>query len=226
MKALIPYYRVSTTKQERSGLGLEAQQATVERFAQLATRPVLPAFTEAESGKLSSRPQLAAALQTCKARGATLIVAKLDRLSRNVAFLSQLLESDVEIVFADMPNADRFTLHILAAVAEKEAKDISTRTKAALAAYKARGGLLGAQLPKCRNLTDAARRKGNRASRMAIQQQTAQAYAHVLPMIQEMRQAGETLQAIADRLNAEGYTTRQGKIWKHVQVRAILLRAE
>src|SRR5262245_46589441 len=139
MTKYVAYYRVSTVRQGQSGLGLEAQQAAVAAFCE-----PIESFTEVESGKRSdNRPQLALAITACRRLKATLIVAKLDRLARNVAFVSTLMESGVDFVAADNPHATRLTVHILAAVAEHEREMISQRTKAALAAAKARGVRLG-----------------------------------------------------------------------------------
>lgn len=132
----VAYYRVSTDKQANSGLGLEAQRAAAHRFADGS---IICEFVECESGRKSNRPQLNAAIQSCKNTGATLLVAKLDRLARNVLFIAQVMESGVDFIACDMPNVNRFTVHILAAVAEEESRLISERTKAALAARKARG---------------------------------------------------------------------------------------
>src|SRR4051794_1999837 len=142
----IAYYRVSTDRQGASGLGLEAQRATVLRH--LATDQLAAEYTEVESGKKhTNRPQLLAALQECRKRRATLVIAKLDRLGRNVAFISALMESGAEFVCCDNPHANRLMLHMLAAFAEHEREQISQRTKAALAAAKARGVKLGNPRP-------------------------------------------------------------------------------
>jgi DNA invertase Pin-like site-specific DNA recombinase len=133
----VGYYRVSTAKQGASGLGLEAQREAVRRHATSARGVIVANFTEIESGKRNDRPQIAAALAACRARKATLVIAKLDRLARNVAFISNLMESGVDFVACDNPNANRLTIHILAAIAEHERAMISERTKAALAAAKA-----------------------------------------------------------------------------------------
>src|SRR5580704_1939364 len=139
----VAYYRVSTERQGRSELGLEAQQKAVRDHLNGGNWGIVAEFTEVESGKRSDRPQLAAALAACRLRGAKLIIAKLDRLARNVHFVSGLMESGVDFVAADFPQANRLTVHILAAVAEHEAKMISERTKVALAAAKRRGVKLG-----------------------------------------------------------------------------------
>ena len=139
----VAYYRVSTGRQGKSGLGLEAQRAAVREHLNGGTWQVVAEFTEIESGKNADRPKLAAALKECRLRRAKLIIAKLDRLARNVAFVSNLMESGVEFEAVDFPQANRLTIHIMAAIAEHEAKMISDRTKAALAAAKRRGVKLG-----------------------------------------------------------------------------------
>ncbi len=139
MPSFVAYYRVSTDKQASSGLGLEAQREAVARHVAAAGGAIVASFEEVESGKRNDRPQIAAALAVCRARHATLIIAKLDRLARNVAFISGLMEAKVDFVACDNPYATRLTIHILAAVAEHEREMISQRTKVALAAAKARG---------------------------------------------------------------------------------------
>ena len=162
--SLVRPYRVSTQKQGRSGLGLEGQETAVNQFAGQNRGGVLASYTEIETGtNKRERPELTKAIAHCRREGATLVIAKLDRLARNVHFVSGLMESGVEFVCCDNPTANRLTIHILAAVAEDEARRISERTKAALAAYKARGGVLGASRTECRNLTEDARRKGSEA---------------------------------------------------------------
>src|ERR1700683_5698599 len=137
----IAYYRVSTARQGKSGLGLEAQKQAVQ--AHLNGEKPLSEFTEVESGRRSDRPQLAAALAACRVHRAVLVIAKLDRLARNVAFVSSLMEAGVEFEACDFPQANRLTIHILAAVAEHETRMISDRTRAALSAAKSRGTVLG-----------------------------------------------------------------------------------
>ena len=142
----VAYYRVSTDRQGRSGLGLEAQRRAVLDFLDGGRWELVEEFQEVESGKRNDRPELARALAACRLHDATLIIAKLDRLARNVAFVSNLMESRVEFVAVDFPQANRLTVHILAAVAEHEREMISQRTRAALAAAKARGVCFAAQV--------------------------------------------------------------------------------
>jgi DNA invertase Pin-like site-specific DNA recombinase len=215
---IIAYFRVSTIKQGRSGLGLEGQQAAVEEFARRTGARTIASYTEVESGKRADRPELAKALAHARRSKATLVVAKLDRLARNLAFLAALMESGADFIAADNPNANRLTVHILAAVAEDEARRISERTKAALAAYKARGGQLGATRPQCRNLTAEARQKGAEAAGQTVRARAAEAYEDLRGVLVAMRGAGATLQAVADRLNTDGHCTRHGKLWSRVAV--------
>src|SRR5262249_15350181 len=150
-------------------------------------------------------------------------VAKLDRLARNVEFLAKVMNSGCDFAAADMPSANRFMLHVMAAVAEHEAKAISERTKAALAAYKARGGKLGAGLPQCRNLTLEAVARARQRSAESRAKAAAEAYTDLASSMSEWRAAGMTLQEIAGRLNGEG--PRRGKPWNPVQVSRVLDRA-
>jgi DNA invertase Pin-like site-specific DNA recombinase len=170
----IAYCRVSTKQQGESGLGLEGQREAVRRYAAQTGGAILREYVEVESGKRADRPQLLKALAHARRSRATLVVAKLDRLARNVAFLSAVMDSGADFVAVDNPNANRLTLHILAAVAEAEAKAISDRTKAALAAAKVRGTLLGSARPehwagreglRLEGLTRVARRRGWRGGR-------------------------------------------------------------
>lgn len=217
---LVAYRRVSTKGQGESGLGLEGQEQAIAAYAAATGCEVIATYTEVESGKVNARPELARAMAHAKRSKATLVIAKLDRLSRNVAFLANLMESGVDFVACDQPNANRLTVHILAAVAENEARAISERTKAALAAYKARGGVLGTN-----NLTAEGTIKGARAGARAVKEKAEEAYSDVVPMILELKGQGMTQQAIADRLNADGHTTRTGKPWGQVQVKRLIDRA-
>ena len=215
---LVPYYRVSTTKQARSGLGLEGQDVTVQQFAQAHGATVLKSYIEVEPGKRADRPELAKAVAHARRSKATLVIAKLDRLARNVHFLSGLMEAGVQFVACDQPSANELTIHILAAVAQDEAKRISERTKAALKAYKARGGKLGASRPECRNLTSEASRKGAKAAGEAARRDADDAYIDLHPIMIALRDEGESLRAIAEHLNEEGYETRRGRSWRQAKL--------
>jgi DNA invertase Pin-like site-specific DNA recombinase len=213
----VAYYRVSRQKQAASGLGLESQQANVAAFAKARGYEVIASFTEIETGtNKRQRPELARALEQAKREGAELLIAKLDRLARNVHFVSGLMESRVRFTAVDLPEVDSLTVHILAAVAEKEAKMISTRTKDALTASKARGVTLG----NPQNLTLEARQRGASIRR----DQAINAYRLVSGYVGVLRSQGLTLQAVADRLNVEGHRTVMGKHWGPVQVRNVLMR--
>jgi DNA invertase Pin-like site-specific DNA recombinase len=217
----VSYIRVSTARQGASGLGLEAQRQSVVEHVN-GHGVLLAEFIEIESGRKNDRPQLATALAHAKATGATLIVAKLDRLARNVAFISTLMEAGVDFVAADMPMANRLTVHVLAAVAEHEAQAISARTKAALAAAKARGQRLGNP-----NGAAALRRagKGNKA---ACEATRAAADAHarqVAPVVAAIRAEGTTsLLGIANELNRRGILAPAGGRWWATSVSNLLAR--
>jgi DNA invertase Pin-like site-specific DNA recombinase len=212
----VSYLRVSTDKQGASGLGLEAQRKAVADYLNGGKWTLAAEYVEVESGKRSDRPQFAAALAACRKQKAKLVVAKLDRLARNVAFISRLMESGVEFVAADMPFANKLTIHILAAVAEHEREAISDRTKQALAAAKARGIKLGG--PK---LAEASA-KGSEANA-----KKADIFAaNTKPIINQIRKSGiTTLRGIAAALNARGVPTARGGTWTPVQIMAIELRA-
>ena len=199
----IAYYRVSTIKQGLSGLGLEAQQAAVMAYALANGLVIVQSFIEVETGtNKRKRIEIFKALAECKRTGAKLLIAKLDRLARNVYFISGLMESKVDFVCVDSPNVTPLTLHVLAAVAEQEAKLISSRTKAALGAAKARGVELGTP----DNLTHEAQLKGARANR----ERAIEANAKLTNYIAMLQSSGLTFEAMADRLNADGYRTRSG----------------
>lgn len=210
----IAYFRVSTDRQGRSGLGLEAQRSTVTGYA-AGRGEILGEFTEIESGRKVDRPQLEAALELAARHPATLIIARLDRLARNVAFIANLMDSRVDFVACDMPEANRLTLHILAAVAEHERDMISQRTKAALAAAKARGTRLG-------NPDSKTARKAATARLIAKADQFA---ATVQPMAEGLALQGLSLREIARRLNDRGIKTSRGKTWQATTVRNLLARA-
>ncbi len=218
----VAYYRVSTAKQGASGLGLEAQKEAVSRYLNGGAWSLVAEFTEIESGKKNKRPALAAALAACHLHGATLVVAKLDRLSRNVAFVSALMESGVEFVAVDFPMANKLTVHILAAVAEHEAAMISARTKSALAAAKARGVRLGTRNPEnIRNVQQI----GALASAEARIENANKRARYVVPTIRELAAAGRSLNAIAAELNSRSIPTpRRTGAWTATAVKRALAR--
>lgn len=221
---VVAYFRVSTEKQGRSGLGLEAQQAAVAQYCGGRGCEVVGEFIEVESGKNDKRPELAKALHLAKVMGATLVVAKLDRLSRNVAFLAALQESGASFVAADMPEANELTIHIMAAVAQAERKAISRRTKEALAAAKARGVRLGNP-----NGAAAIMRagKGNAASIIAIRDGADRFAADLEPIVSDIQGAGHTsLRSIAAELNRRGIVTRRGGSWHAATVRDLIGRRQ
>lgn len=211
----VAYYRVSTDRQGQSGLGLDAQRAAVAKH--IGQAELVAEFTEVESGRKNDREQLAAALATAKRAKAMLVIAKLDRLARNVHFVSGLLESGVPFVCADMPEADRTFLQMMAVFAEWEARKISERTKAALQAAKARGVKLGSP----------AQAKASEAGNETIKAK-AQAFAsRILPLIHSIQQSGASnLREIAAELTTRGVQTARGGFqWHPSQVANILARA-
>lgn len=212
----IAYYRVSTDRQGDSGLGLDAQRRLVNDYLNGGNWTLAAEFTEVESGKRSDRPQLTAALAMCKRLKAKLIVAKLDRLSRNVGFISTLMDSGVEFVAADMPHANKMTLQVMAVFAEYERDQISDRTRRALAQAKERGVRLGGPKRLEASALGAAANKAN-AQRFA---------ANVIPVIREIQASGvTTLHGVARALNARGIPAARGAPWSAVAVSNILKRA-
>ena len=225
MKKAVSYLRVSTQRQGASGLGLEAQRRAVEAFCAANGYRIVAEFVEIESGRRSDRPVLRDALARAKSSRSTLVIAKLDRLARNVAFIANLMESGVEFRACDMPEANRLLLHVMAAVAEQEARAISERTRTALQAAKARGVRLGASNPACRRLsrTDAAR--GASASITTRRRIRDECNAAVAEQIERLRQDGFSLREIAVALNDDGRTTATGKAWHPVAVSRVLRAA-
>lgn len=224
----VSYLRVSTRKQGESGLGVEAQREAVHSFVSRTGGKAVKEFVEVESGGKTDRPQLAAALAFAKRSKATLLVAKLDRLSRNVAFLATLLESGVDFVAADNPYANKLTLHNMAAMAEYEREMIAERTKVALKAAKARGVKLGSAREGHWEGREETRvqggRKGGARAGETHRRNADAAYADILPAIRALRDEGLSLYAIAQRLNADGVPTRRGKTWTAETVKRVLAR--
>jgi DNA invertase Pin-like site-specific DNA recombinase len=218
----VAYYRVSTQRQGRSGLGLEAQRSAVRDHLNEGTWRVVAEFTEVESGKRKDRPKLAEALAACRVHGAKLVIAKLDRLARNVAFVSNLMEAGVDFEAIDFPQANRLTIHILAAVAEHEARVISERTRAALAAAKRRGVVLGGIRDGHRPFTARVRAMGVKARAANVQRRAAD----LQPIVAELRAAGfRSLNAIAMELNARAIPTVSGSgQWQATSVARLLAR--
>jgi DNA invertase Pin-like site-specific DNA recombinase len=216
----VAYYRVSTLKQGASGLGLEAQKEAVRGYLNGGRWKMVDEVTEIESGKRNDRPALAHALSLCRLHKATLIIAKLDRLARNVNFISNLMESTVEFTAVDFPTANRLTVHILAAVAEHEASAISSRTREALQAARARGVKLGTRNPM---MISRHHRKGTKASAIARAAAARARAADILPVIHSLWARGvTTLQGVADQLNERGIPAARGGNWSPVQVSRVL----
>jgi DNA invertase Pin-like site-specific DNA recombinase len=212
----IAYYRVSTQRQGRSGLGLDAQRSAVRDYLNGGEWTLVSEFTEIESGKLNERPELAKALAACRIHGATLVIAKLDRLSRDAHFLIGLSKGGVEFMATDMPNANRLTVGIMALVAQQEREAISARTKAALAAAKARGTKLG----RPENLSGQS--IGATVSAI-VRRATAEKFKYDLADIvnQAKQQGAQSLRDIAAYLNAAKIPARSGGQWSANQVRRI-----
>lgn len=219
---IVAYHRVSTAKQGQSGLGLEAQRVAIEGYAQRVGGQVLEAFTEVESGKNNQRPELAKALHLAKLTGAVLVIAKLDRLSRNAAFLLTLRDSGVKFIAADMPDANDLTVGIMALVAQQEREAISKRTKEALEAAKASGTKLGNP-----NGAQALQRagKGNAAGVERVKAMADEHAVRLQPVLDVLAQEGITsLGGIAQALNVRGMLTPRGGQWHKSSVRNLLDR--
>lgn len=222
MKQVVGYLRVSTNGQSRSGLGLDGQRTMIERFAADNQLAIVEWFEEVETGKghdaLERRPQLAAALEQARKIKGQVLVAKLDRLSRDVAFISSLMVKRVPFIVCELgPDADPFMLHVYAALAEKERDMIAKRTKEALAAKKAKGAKLG-------NRTNLSEAQAIGAAANAMQ--AAKHAANVLPIIDQCVKTGvKGLRSIADCLNARGVKTARGGEWSAMQVKRVMDRA-
>lgn len=229
--AFVAYYRVSTAKQGASGLGLEAQRRAVAEYLRAASGDLVGEFEEVETGKRADRPALAAAMERCRLTGARLLIAKLDRLSRNVHFLTGLEEEGVDFVACDMPEANRLTVHIMAAVAQQEREVISARTKAALGSIKARlaageghvSRRSGAALTRLGSPTGLAVSRPDLGTK-AVVEKADEFAARVRPTIDGMRADGLSLAAVAGRLNELRVKTPRGGSWTAMGVKRVLER--
>lgn len=218
----VAYYRVSTQKQGRSGLGLDAQRSTIRAFA--GSSPIIAEFEEVESGTRSDRPELAKALAFAKKNRAVLLVAALSRLGRSVAFVSSLIESGVPFVVADMPNADKFRLHIEASIDEEERDRISERTRKAMAEKRARGATFGGY--RGGHATPAQLDVSRKLSHEAVAYRVTAYRSTVMPHIESLKDQGLSASAIARALTQARIPTASGKLeWQAVQVQRLLARA-
>ncbi|BBK93689.1 recombinase family protein [Parabacteroides distasonis] len=219
MKTYIAYLRQSTMKQQLSGLGVEAQREIIHNHVK--NKQILAEYIETESGKKSNRPQLLTALAMCRKTNSILIVAKLDRLSRNVAFTSKLLESDVEIVFCDFPQANRLILHIISSIAEYEAGLISQRTKQSLQAKKARGIKLG-KSDNLMNKFEQAIYNSSRTNKAKAENNPNNMRA--IALLRSLSMQGKSLSEMTDLLNEQGFVTSKGCQFQITQVKRLLVR--
>jgi DNA invertase Pin-like site-specific DNA recombinase len=218
----VNYYRVSTAKQGRSGLGLDAQRAAIAEYCASRRCEPLAEYTEVESGKRDDRPELTRALHHARMTGATLVIAKLDRLSRNLAFLATLQDAGTKFVAADMPDANELTVHIMSAMAQAERKAISKRTKEALAAAKARGQKLGSPI----GAKAFGPYQGNGSAVEAVKARAKAFATDVMPIIEAIRADGHaSLRAIARELNNRGIVTARGGQWAAQSVSDVIRAA-
>lgn len=215
----IAYLRQSTTKQERSGLGIEAQRDIINSFIKEGV--ILAEYVETESGRKSDRPKLQEALALCRKTNSILIVAKLDRLSRNVAFTSKLLESDVEIIFCDFPQANRLILHIISSIAEYEANLISQRTRQSLKAKKERGVKLG-KSENLMNKHNEAVARSNQTNRIKAKNNANNMRA--VALLRSMIKEGLTISQMTKQLNEQGFVSSKGCKFQIVQVQRLIQR--
>ena len=218
----VSYLRVSTARQGISGLGIEAQHTAVTGYLNGGCWKLMGKFVEVESGKRNDRPELAKALALCKRRRATLVIAKLDRLARNIHFITGLMESGVDFVAVDMPEANPTMIRMMAVFAQHEAEAISSRTKAALAAAKARGTVLGGRRVSAERFEEISA-EGRKVSIAVRSSKAASNRADLLPVIAEIRASGvTTLREIAAELNVRGEKAPRGGNWSAMQVSRIL----
>jgi len=214
MEQFIAYYRVSTSRQCSSGLGLEGQKTAVLSY--MNNRPILSEFTDIETGKNDNRPQLIKAIELAKQNNSILVIAKLDRLPRNLTFISTLMDAKVKFLCCDMPDANELTIHIFAALAQWERVRIADRTRTALAALKARGTILG----KPEKFTQEARKMGPiKLKQIALENPNNQKAKKVINLLSKN---GKNLREIAIELNEAGFRTSRGKQFGPEQVRRLV----
>lgn len=219
------YYRVSTNKQGKSGLGLEAQRKTVMDYLNGHSHEIVGEFTEVESGGKDDRPELQKAITACRLKKARLVVAKLDRLSRDLHFITGLSKAGIQFTIAEQPNMNELTVHLFGALAEHERKLISQRTKQALDAAKERGVQLGnpclkrgEQIPRSGNTTQANQAREAKSNMFARE---------VVAVIEDFQSQGaSSLRQVSDRLNREGFRTVRGKLWQATSVARVIRRAK
>lgn len=221
MKNFVSYLRVSTTKQGVNGLGIEGQRQSIETYLNGGDWNILKEFVEVESGKKNDRKELQKAINFCRNTSSTLIISKLDRLSRNVAFVSSLMESKIDFVCCDMPDANRLTIHIIAALAEWEREQISIRTKAALKVLKSKGVKLGND-----NLTQEDRLNGSKSSSISRSKTSTDFALTMYGIIKVKRDEGLSLRGICQFLNDEGYRTSRKGEWKPNTVKRVIEKVE
>lgn len=215
-RQFIAYYRVSTRKQKQSGLGLDAQETTVQKYIAKEHGELLQVYTEVESGRKKYRPELAKAIRHAKATKSCLIIARLDRLARNVSFTANLLESEVEFVACDMPHANKFTIHVMAALAEQEAELISQRIKAALKEAKRRGTKLGN--PRIQHI----RKDYAKAAKAKQHRARARAEIYRGEVMKLKAQGARSLSDYARGLNQAHWYTSKGSRWDATRIRRLL----
>lgn len=216
MKRFVAYLRVSTDKQGERGHGIGAQRQAIESYVRTHEGNLLEEFVEVESGNRNDRPELQKAIAQCKVSRATLIIAKLDRLSRNLAFVANLMEAGIDFVACDNPYANKLTVHILAAIAEHEREIIGKRTREALAAAKAKGVKLGGY--RGTTISDDIRLKAAAAKRKI----SLEYASNIFPVIQANLDAGRSLNATAKVLNRKGILTVRGCKWTATAVKRVL----
>ena len=222
----VVYYRVSTRQQGESGLGLHAQKAAAEAYVKERGGEIIGEYQEVETGKDCKRPEIMKAILHANRSWATLVIAKLDRLARNVWLTSTLMESGIDFVACDSPTASRLTIHILAAVAEEEARLISERTKAALQSFRLRGGSLGPDTFRDRLSWKPKQEQSRKLATLRNAEIAAAAYEEVRPTILSLRGQGLSFQAVADELNRQDHRTRTGKAWNKSQVKRLVDRLQ